>query len=261
MGALFLWLSTTAASIFMELTNECRMFKDAADNGYKINIDRLSKLQKELGIDSKKGIFELFLPIINIIGVLKRTMEYNEIRPMALDVLDTIDALDEMTELEKEAYTKKPTLFNALGISIKSSINVLSATKVTIKDDNGVSEVYFDIDHATKKIIIYKASGYISELKYEEQKKYLLEHLMKVSEAAAREREELIETFKQIGNSNKEIKSTIDARDNYNKEENLSSSVVDKTTSEQIDDLKNFKEELLQSKDDGTTFTNNDGKN
>lgn len=44
MEFLALWLGTCVASFGMEITNELRMFKDAADAGYKIDVKRLSEL-------------------------------------------------------------------------------------------------------------------------------------------------------------------------------------------------------------------------
>ena len=188
MGALFLWLGTTATSIFMELTNEGRMFKDAADNGYKVNLERLSELQKELGINkSKANLLELFIPIINILVVIKRTIDYNNVRPMILDSLSAIDALEEMTDDEKKEYEERPTLFKALSISMKHAIKLIKATKLTINDNkNGVTELFID-----EKGHVLKITGYAVTLTKEEKYKYILDKLIlikkKINETDSKE--------------------------------------------------------------------------
>ena len=55
MEFLIFWLGTTVASYCMEFANEARMFKDAANAGYKIDVKRLSELGKQLNPNQKKG--------------------------------------------------------------------------------------------------------------------------------------------------------------------------------------------------------------
>ena len=110
MKIVVLWISTVAASFCIELTNELRMFKDVADAGYKINIDRLSDLSKKLNPDASKiTLLSMLIPIFNIIQVFERITKYNNIRPMLLDQLSIIDALEEikvMVILFTENYNK-----------------------------------------------------------------------------------------------------------------------------------------------------------
>ena len=135
MNILFIWLSTSVASIFMEFTNEGRMFKDAADNGYLIDLNRIGEINNSLSNKSSKTrLLELFIPIFNILGVLKRTFDYNQIRPMVLDTLSSLDVLKEMTPSQKEKYENKPTIFNALKINMSVSINELINKKESEKE-------------------------------------------------------------------------------------------------------------------------------
>ena len=47
MKYLVMWLITVMASFGMELSNELRYLKDVADNGYKIDINKLKELNED----------------------------------------------------------------------------------------------------------------------------------------------------------------------------------------------------------------------
>lgn len=129
MNIIITWILTTLASTLIELANESRIFKDLADNGYKVNIDRLSQIQNMINNQkSKEILFSLIIPIYNIIGVFHRSIQYNEIRPMLLDQLNTLGTLEEMTKEEKDKYSKKKTALNAIIICINSNLS-------EVKDD------------------------------------------------------------------------------------------------------------------------------
>ena len=189
MNILLIWLSTSAASIFMEFTNEGRMFKDAADNGYLIDLNKFSKLNKELlgSKSSKTRLLELFIPIFNILGVLKRTFDYNQIRPLVLDALSSLDVLKEMTPSQKEKYEKKPSIFNAIKSNFVVSINELVEKKeedkkyrdYLIKDDeNGETKVEIN-----KYDYSFKITGYAEKLSDEERNEYVANKLLNIEKS------------------------------------------------------------------------------
>ena len=121
MELFIVWIGTVIVSFAMELTNELRMFKDAADNGYKIDIKRLSEFSKQMNPDAAKTtLMSLLIPIMNIIGVMQRTLQYNNVRYMILDQLSVIDTLIPMTKEDKEKYKEKPSSMKALIITVKS---------------------------------------------------------------------------------------------------------------------------------------------
>lgn len=107
MELLVLWVGTSITSFCMEMANELRMFKDVADVGYKIDIRRLSDLNKQLNPNaSKTTLLSMLIPIFNIMQVFQRTVQYNNIRPMIFDQLNVMDVLEEMSEIEKQEYQK-----------------------------------------------------------------------------------------------------------------------------------------------------------
>lgn len=76
MEILYIWLGTVVMSNFMDVTNGLRMFKDVADAGYKIDLAKMSELQKQLFPDlTKINFLSLLIPIFNIIQVLKKTID------------------------------------------------------------------------------------------------------------------------------------------------------------------------------------------
>ena len=175
MELLLFWLGTSITSYFMELTNELRMFKDVADAGYKIDLKKMSELQKQLNPDASKITFlSMLIPIFNIMQVLKNTIQYNNIRPMILDSLNAIDVLEEMTEFEKQEYSKKPTLLNAIIVPLKTEIKLNNASLMKITTGDVSGEIFYEWK-SLDDITILKSTGKISKLSEEEQKKKIIE--------------------------------------------------------------------------------------
>lgn len=86
MEFLVVWLTTVVASHSLDLVNGLRMYKDVADNGYKIDNKRFSELSKQLYPNaSKVRSLLMLIPIVNLMQVFKRAAQYNNIRPMVLD--------------------------------------------------------------------------------------------------------------------------------------------------------------------------------
>lgn len=140
MELLGIWLGTFITSFGMDALNGLRIFKDAADAGYKIDIDRISEITESLDPNASKIKFlKLLLPIFNIMHVSQEILEYNNLRFMVLDMLYALNALEEMTDEEQTEYLKKPTVLNAIFVQFKSEIfNELKDEEVeveSLKDD------------------------------------------------------------------------------------------------------------------------------
>ena len=61
MEIIILWIGTIIASFGMEMANELRMFKDAADSGYRIDINRMSELSKQVNPEASNAILKSLL--------------------------------------------------------------------------------------------------------------------------------------------------------------------------------------------------------
>lgn len=248
MKILFLWISTVAASFCIELTNELRMFKDVADAGYKINIDRLSDLSKKLNPDASKiTLLSMLIPIFNIIQVFERITKYNNIRPMLLDQLSIIDALEEMSEIEKQEYLKKPTGLNAILVPFKLEVRIAKADSVKIENDNEKSEIFYEIGDSLDDITILKVAGDAYRLTEAEQKK-------KVIEAIKSSLSEETEEYDDVENATNTIKDNddLELKDTDNKEEQNVTPKQESSLSRQkqaLEDLKNKLIELIEEKE------------
>lgn len=243
MKIVVLWISTVAASFCIELTNELRMFKDVADAGYKINIDRLSDLSKKLNPDASKiTLLSMLIPIFNIIQVFERITKYNNIRPMLLDQLSIIDALEKMSEIEKQEYQKRPTGLNAILVPFKLEARIAKSDSVKIENDNEKSEIFYEIGDSLDDITILKVAGDASRLTEDEQKK-------KVIEAIKSSLSEEMEEYDDVENSTNTIKYSddLDLKDNSdNKEEKNVTSKRESSLSRQKQALEDLKNKLIE---------------
>lgn len=176
MEFLILFLGTSVASFCVEMANELRMFKDVADVGYKIDMERLSDLSEQLNPNGSKNTFlTMLIPIVNIILVLQRIIQYNNVRPMLLDQLNVMGVLEEMTEIEKIEYQKNPTGLNALIIPLKMKMRISKASSIKLDDDYEKSEIIYEADDSFCNITILKVNGSASRLSVDEQKKRIIE--------------------------------------------------------------------------------------
>lgn len=132
MNLFIIWLGTIIISFNLEIANELRVFKDIADAGYKVNLERLSEVNKMFNTGATQSIYlSILTPILNIIQVFQRTIQYNNIRYKLLDELNAVSTLEEMTETEKQAYLKKPTAVNAVLIHLKKE----AERKITLEEN------------------------------------------------------------------------------------------------------------------------------
>lgn len=248
MEFLVLWLGTSVASFGMEIANELRMFKDAADAGYKVDVKRLSELGKQLNPNASKAILlSMLIPIFNVMQVFQRTIQYNNVRPMILDQLSVIDVLEEMSEIEKTEYLKNPTGLNALIVPLKTEIRLSKATSIKIDDGNELSEIYYEMGESLGDITILKVSGSASRLTVEEQKKKVVEAWEIVIQAGMGKYGD-IKTFIDTLKSSTSIDLS-DSKEDKKDEETTSLIPQELSISEQKQALENLKSELLEEKE------------
>lgn len=231
MKILIMWLGSVVASFFMEIGNELRMYKDAADAGYKVNNSKLLEMLGK-GRESKPSLSTLFLltPVINIMFVMKNTLDYNDRRDDLLTQLHVMGALDEMSDYEKSEYAKRPTGLNALLVPFKTMIKLRNANFIEIKDENGISsKIFFEFDKKSGDINVLEVSGPASKLSYDEQKESVLNAYLDAVESA----------FKFIKNlDDKDIKYTYNSESaedvfTHNDEESLNAKDEEEKNDEQ----------------------------
>lgn len=234
---LLFWGSTEFVSFLINCSTSFRVIKDLADSGYKLKYSNLSNSLKKINSTIKKEneILKRF-PIGNIIYATMVGMSYIYNKEKVLTALKVFDFIEEMSDFEKEEYSKKKTGFHAFVTNINYNIELSSAVKIKIcHSEFEKSEIYFSIKNSN--IIIYNVEGYAKRLTKEEQ----------------------IELIR------KSCKKLVDALENNGKQDNIFSENIEQKTvmitsnaeldtenrrdssrNAKIDELKQLKEELLQ---------------
>lgn len=245
MEFLVFWVMTTAASFVMEIMNELRMFKDVADNQYKVDIKKFSELGNQLNPNATKvTLLSMFIPLVNLLQVLKRTKEYNDARPMILDQLNVMGVLDEMSEIEKMEYLKNPTGLNALIVPLKSEIRLSKAITIKFRDYDEESEIYYEMGESLDDITILKVSGPVSKLSLTEQKKKVLDSWNTVLQSGIQKYGEAERFFDALRNDR-----NMDLNDNIEVKKDEENNVKVLSVSEQKKELEDLKKQLLESKE------------
>lgn len=234
-------------SFCMETVNEMRLFKDISDAGYKIKVKGMSELGKKANTNESKVTFLLMLiPIFNIMKVIEKTILYNNARSTILDQLSDIDVLEEMSEWEKQEYSKNPTGLNALLVLLKTEIRLSKVPSVIIIEGDDCSEIFYEIGDSKDDITIIKVNGYASRLTVEEQKKKVIEtwkFMVKAGMEKYGDGESFINEFSNAlnNNTNLDLSPSSDGKvENVDETNNISS------FSEQKQQLENLKNELLE---------------
>lgn len=167
MELLGLWLGIFVISGCLELGNHFRIVRDAADRGYKIDLERFSDLKGITGLDSSKRIFfSLFIPVINILEVVKRKIKYHFMKDRVFEGLEKAGVLEKMTKKEQQEYQKAPTAMNAFRVNVQNTGVICS---VKIQTEAGSSEIFFQINGTFEKIQILKVNGPLATLSPSEQ--------------------------------------------------------------------------------------------
>jgi hypothetical protein len=145
MDLLIIWLGSVAASIGFNLSLAFSVFKDVADQGYKIDMKRLEELGEQLNPKARKmNTLSLFIPVINIIFQFDKLAKYIAIRPFVSDQLRVMDCITPFTKEEEESYNLKPTGLNAIIVTIKSDVSKNKEDMaVSFTDENERSERWF----------------------------------------------------------------------------------------------------------------------
>ena len=244
MEILVIWLVTVIASFGMEISHELRVFKDIADAGYKYNLKRvneLSELSENFSFDAlKKTLISLLVIGYNIFYVFDKANKYNNARPMLLSQLDVAGVLEEMTDEEKKEYLKEPTGFNAIKIQIKSERKLKGVQTLEIEKKNEKGKIIYKFND-TYDVTVLKATGTLSRLTLEEQKKRVMDSWREFVNSGLEQyggKEEFIEALHN--NSSLHIEK---------KEEKKCSSLTELDISEQKQGLEKFKEELLNGQE------------
>ena len=191
LNTILLYLGTVGLSLISVAKVDLKLLKNFADEGYKINFDKLNEVNHTSDI-KKKVLSNFFIPIWNLIYAFKTVENYQFSSQRLSDTLSLIDALEEMNAFEKMEYMKNPTGLNALLVPIKFEQRVNNAIKITIEDQNGTSDIYYDITSGTEKINILKVTGPLKDYSEEELQEIIIESRQAVTSFISEVTEEVL---------------------------------------------------------------------
>lgn len=106
LNIIILHLGTIGISLASLLKLGFKLIKDIANEGYKINIDRLTEINNSI-TPNKKVLLNLLIPFWNIVYAIKNIENYKFSFNSFYSSLSVMDALEEMNDFEKKEYAKK----------------------------------------------------------------------------------------------------------------------------------------------------------
>lgn len=233
MSFLIFYLTTVILSAGMKFASDVRIYKDAADEGYKILFDMdLFKLP-------------LLVPLFNLIWVVKNTMDYdNDYRSKILYSLNEMGALEEMNELEKRDYEKNPSTLNAYLVPKKWDRKLNASLCIYANTQKEKGKIFYKFKRFGKGIKIVGATGTFANLTKDEQKGKVFETTEKLLDFVNKEVEDYYSDNPDTDKTPKALCNDILDSINYEEIE-----ISDKED-DYKKDLKKLKEVLLDMEDE-----------
>ena len=240
MELLIIWLLTTILSLGMEFANSMKIFKYAADEGYKINKEILDETNEQLSPEiQKKAMFPLFIPVFNLFYVMKHTMDISRLGNEIVQRLLVLGVLEDMTDDEINKYKKNPTPLNATILSL--DLKEINSSSITIKEAGKEdSKIYFSFDKDSEDVIIIRATGPISKKSLEEQKKSVIDAYIKSHKKW--------EAFESKLSKDEEISIEKNTEENGTQEKNNDINIIN----DELENLRKLRNEIQQNKNENS---------
>ncbi|MBQ8131203.1 MAG: hypothetical protein IJ193_01790 [Bacilli bacterium] len=165
-----LWIGTVIGSKALEVSDILYMYKVAADNGYKMDgnkVGPVTVLDESVGTEVES--FLSFVPIINLVVQMQRSVATRMQIEEILRTFNEYGAMEEMTKEEKEKYQEKPTGRNAFKISEEAYTRYLLPLYATVNDSIGVLDL--NIGKDLDDVIVTRAIGAFEIISEEDIKK------------------------------------------------------------------------------------------
>ena len=181
MGLLFFWIISIIVSYGINLSTVLRIYKDLADEGYKINLTKLKESNKNIDVNLVKSTrLSMLIPFINILNSMKTSVQYILNPQKVYEGFRMLDVLGEMSDFEINEYKKNPSGINALLIEFNYDKRMQKASKKIVKGDFKDSIFTFDYGLTdAKELTILNVEGPAKNLSEDEQKDLLLENIIK----------------------------------------------------------------------------------
>lgn len=163
MELLVLYGGSIVLSFSMDLITIFRMLKDIGNAGYKINVKKIEQFKTDDNLS-----FRYLIPGYNIFSSMKMGFEFIQNREDVYHQLITIGALEAMSTEEYKKYQSRPNVMNLLMMSFDEDRKELNLV-IQIKDNTGISKIYYKYDYDSDKITIVSVEGPAIDLTVEEQ--------------------------------------------------------------------------------------------
>ena len=110
------WMSTIAATSVIRLFTVFSIMKDVANQGFKLNINKMHKNIDSLPNSDETGADKIidYVPLVNMMNSFNQFTQYVYNRDSYLMALDQLDVVDEMSEVEKIDYKRNPSIISIL---------------------------------------------------------------------------------------------------------------------------------------------------
>ena len=158
---LTVWISSLVVSIIIEICNIISIVNDIYESKYKINIQKLKMINRQL--NKKINLFFLFIPMINIIEVITQRLKYNDTKKRIIDILYVFEVVEKMSFIEEKIYMEKPTLLTIMGLGRIVNERIVNAKKIEVRTENDYGDIYYEFGEDFSDIKILKVTGNIKD--------------------------------------------------------------------------------------------------
>lgn len=194
------FIATKATRVITNLS----LCKDAADNGYKVDQEKLRET---------KSTYLDYLPGANLFGAFFDLAQYKLNPEQALYDYDIMGIINPMTRIEEQEYKKNPTGLNAILVEEKALKRIKNAPRLEVKDREGnPGEIVYEVNQdnieildttgSASKMGIFRQRAEVEKLFEEEEKEEecdlspLLDRISELSKLSDKELENLAKESK-----------------------------------------------------------------
>ena len=184
MNILLAWLITSAEFLLIDTASILRLFKDLADQGFKINYEKFNEFYEYLKDENSKDYFiKMFVPFYNFYRTYIDIKDYNNLHPYLIKEMYTLGLLANMSDFEFQEYQKNPSVINAIIVPPLCAKRLENAFVWELKDSEYPSTIWFELGKKKnlEAIEILQVTGPLANLKPEEQKKAIESHILEYS--------------------------------------------------------------------------------
>ncbi len=205
MNILLAWLVTSAEFLLIDTASILRIFKDLADQGFKINYEKFNEFYEHLKDENSKDYFiKMFVPFYNFYRTYIDIKDYNNLHPYLIKEMYTLGLLENMSDFEFQEYQKNPSVINALRVPLVCAKRLENAYVWKLQNQEYSSTIWFELSNkkGLEAIDILQVKGFLAKMKPEEIKEiietYIVEDAISKSIKSLIDLEELPEEEKKI---------------------------------------------------------------